>query len=175
MRLFRLSLLSLFLCSLFSCGYTTGSLLPSQYRTIGVQNFKNSINFVSEGTRATYVPLLENKVRQAILDRFQYDGHLRLGDAERSDLIMSGELIEFKREELRLTDDRDVQEYRIRVVVSLTLTDGTNGEVLWLEPQFGGEATYFTSGPRAISESAALEEALTDLSRRIVERTLENW
>ncbi len=43
------------------------------------------------------------------------------------------------------------------------------------EPSFSGEATYFTVGAQAKSESAALEDALTDLARRVVERVIENW
>ena len=172
MRLFSLLLTGFLLAG---CGYTTGSLLPSQYRTIGIEPFKNAISFVNEGSRATYIPLLETKVRQAIVDRFQFDGHLRISDPQRADLILSGELISFDRDELRLTDDRDVQEYRIRITVKLTMTDGTNGEVLWTEPSFAGEATYFLTGSQAKSESAALEDALKDVSRRIVERSIENW
>ncbi len=157
------------------CGYTTGSSLGSQYKTIGIEPFANSINFVAEGSRVAYIPLLEVKVRQAIMDRYQYSGQLRITPSERADLSLKGELKGFERDELRLSENRDVQEYRIRIIVSLVMTDNTVGEVMWSEPSFAGEATYFTTGPQAKSESAAVEDALVDLSRRIVERTLENW
>lgn len=158
------------------CGYTTGSLLPSEYRTVGVEPFKNSVNFVNEGARATYIPLLETKVRQAVMDRFQYDGHLRLtNNTESADLVLRGELTSFDREELRLTDNRDVQEYRIRITVSMVMFDNIKNQPMWEEGSFSGEATYFTTGPQAKSESEAVTDALTDLSRRVIERTLEDW
>ncbi len=156
------------------CGYTTGSLLPSNIRTIAVEPFKNNIGFISENSRALYIPLLETKVRTEIINRFQFDGHLKIKDSQQADLILQGALISFDREELRLTENQDVQEYRIRIVVSLTMLDAAGVEY-WSEPSFAGEATYFTTGPSAKSESQALQDALTDLSRRVVSRTIENW
>jgi hypothetical protein len=55
------------------------------------------------------------------------------------------------------------------------MIDNTTGEVYWEEPSFAGEATYFLTGAQAKSETAALDEALTDLARRVVERTVQNW
>jgi hypothetical protein len=52
--------LSVFLLAVVStsCGYTTGSLLPSQYRTLHVEPFTNRIEFVNENVRTLYVPLM---------------------------------------------------------------------------------------------------------------------
>ena len=160
---------------LSGCGYTTGSLLPSNYRTVAIEPFKNKVGYLNENTRGLYVPLLENKVHDNVASRFQFDGHLKVVPAGRADLVLKGELTGFDREELRLTDNQDVQEYRLRITVAITLVDQTTDKPVWEEPSFSGEATYFVSGPQAKSESAALDDALTDLSRRIVERTLENW
>ena len=160
---------------LAGCGYTTGSLLPSKYKTIYVEPFKNKISYVSDSTRALYIPLLESKAREAIVDRFLFDGHLRIARSQQADLLLHGELTGFERQELRLTDNQEVQEYRIQITVALTMEDLISGKTFWAEPSFTGEATYFTTGPQAKSESAALEEALTDLSRRAVARTIEDW
>lgn len=157
------------------CGYTTGSLLPVQYKTLHVAPFVNKVEFTGENSRVQYVPLLENKVRTAIVDRFQFDGNLRLSDSDKSDLVLKGELIGFERDDLRSDDDRNIQEYRLRVIVALTMVDNTTGEVFWSEGYFAGEASYFTTGAQAKSESAALDETLKDLARRVVERTVQNW
>ena len=168
-------LLMMGLSVLGGCGYTTGSLLPSNYHAISIEPFKNKVGYLNENTRALYIPLLENKVHQAVISRFQADGHLKIANSDRADLILKGELTSFDRDELRLTDNQDVKEYRIRITVSLELIDPASSESSWSEPSFSGEATYFLTGPNAKSEAVALEEALTDLSRRIVERTIENW
>lgn len=172
----RLLSISLFLLlALGGCGYTTGSILPSNYKTLFVEPFSNKIGFVNENSRAQYIPLLETKIRTAIIDRFQLDGHLRLNDSNQSDLILKGALTSYEKDDLRSDDNQNIQEYRLRIVVSLTMIDNTTGQVFWSEPSFVGESTYFTTGARAKSETEALNDTLTDLARRAVERTIENW
>ena len=160
---------------LAGCGYTTGSVLPSNFHTLFVEPFQNKVQFVNEEVRGSYIPLLETKARTAIIDRFQLDGHLRLNDSNQSDLILKGNLIGFERDDLRTDDNQNVQEYRVRVIVALTMLNNATGEVFWEEPYFAGEASYFISGAQAKTESQAINDALTDLSRRVVERTIENW
>ena len=157
------------------CGYSTGSLLPSNYHTISIDAFKNKIGYLNENNRELYIPLLENKVHDAIVVRFQNDGHLKVQRSGQTDLMLKGDLVRFEREELRLNNDDQVTEYRLRITINMVLVDPTTDKEVWIENSFAGEATYYLSGPQAKSESEALEAALTDLSRRVVERTLENW
>jgi len=113
--------------------------------------------------------------RNAIIERFQFDGNLRIADSSRTDLILKGKLIDYNRSGLRYTSGDDVKEYRVHIVVSLELWDMDEGVLMWSEPRFVGEATYFITGPEATSEESAVEEATLDLARRIVERTVEDW
>jgi len=171
----RILLCMALVLELAGCGYMTGSLLPPQYRKIAVQPFKNKVSFVNENTRALYVPALETNVRTAIIDRFLFDGNLRIADPDKADLVMEGELTSLQQDSLRTDVNQNVQEYRIRVIIAMTLTDRATGKVLWSEPSFAGETTYFTTGPQALTQSGALDAALTDLATRVVERTTENW
>ena len=166
------------------CGYTTKSTLPSNIKTIYVETFKNNIDFAAEGRRNLYLPLLEIKVRNAVINRFLFDGNLKIADADKADLVLKGQLLSYNRTALRYTDNDDVQEYRIHITVSLEMWDAQKGRESpaegeeptgWTESGFVGEATYFTTGALAKSEEAAVEDAITDLARRIVERTVENW
>lgn len=166
----------LLILSMAGCGYTTGSLLPSNYRKIAVLPFQNKVtNYLNENEQGLYVPQLEGNVRSAIIDRFLFDGHLRIADPDKADLVLSGALIAFQQDDLRTDASQNVQEYRARVTVSLTMTERATGQVVWTEPSFSGEATYFTTGPQAITQSAAVDKALTDLATRIVERTVNYW
>ena len=172
-RYFLLMLLTL---SMSGCGYTTGSLLPSNYKKIAIQPFENKINNLDENSSDhVYVPSLETSVRTAIIDRFLFDGNLHIDDADKSDLILSGNLISIAQDDLRQDANQNIQEYRIRIIVSLKLTDRVTDKVLWTEPSFTGETTYFLTGTQASTQSAAIDAALTDLATRIVERTVENW
>jgi len=171
----RFLLCILLVSSIAGCGYTTGSLLPDKYRTIAIQPFENRVNNIDENSNVLYVPLLESNVRTAIIDRFLFDGNLHIADPDKADLVMNGALIGLAQDNLRQDVNQNIQEYRIRIIVSLTLTDKATGKVLWKEPSFSGEVTYFLSGPQALSQSAAIDQALTDLATRVVERTVENW
>jgi hypothetical protein len=171
----RLFLSLLLVLSIAGCGYTTGSLLPSNYRKIAIQPFVNKVNNIEENSSVLYVPLLETNVRTAIIDRFVFDGNLHIADLDKADLVLNGALIGVQQDDLRQDVNQNVQEYRIRIIVSLSLTDAATGKVLWKEPSFAGETTYFLTGSQASSQSAAIDAALTDLATRVVERTIENW
>ncbi len=158
-----------------SCGYTTKSTLPSNIKTIHVETFKNNIDFSAEGQRNLYLPLLEIKVRNAVINRFLFDGNLKIADEDKADLVLKGQLLSYDRTALRYTDNDDVQEYRIHITVSLEMRNARKDEASWTEPSFVGEMTYFVTGPLARSEEAAVEDAIADLARRIVERTVEDW
>ncbi len=160
------------------CGYSARSALPGGAKSIHVDNIKNSIDYTSDQAdraRNIYLPLLEVKIRNAIVDRFLFDGNLRIQEADIANLFLKGELVNYQRIALRYTDNNDVEEYRVQIIVNLVLSDQKQDEVIWEEKGFTGEATYFVSGPSARSETAAVEEATVDLARRIVERTIENW
>ena len=157
------------------CGYSTRSLLPGTIKTIHIDHFKNKITYAVENRRNLYIPLLEVKVRNAVIDRFLFNGRLRVEDSETADLVLKGSLLGYERDVLRYTDNNDPLEYRIRIIISMELWDTEKEKTLWAEPSFSGEATFFVSGAQAKSESTALEDALVDLARRIVERTIEDW
>ncbi len=157
------------------CGYTTKSILPKSIKTIYIEPFKNNINFTTGTGRNIYLPLLEIDVRNAVIDRFLFDGNLKIAKPEVANLILKGELNNYERSGLRYTDDDDVEEYRVHITFSFEMYNANNDEVSWTEPGFVGEATYFVSGPLATAEESAIDAAIVDLARRIVERTIEDW
>ena len=163
-------------CVMFSgCGYTTKSILPKSIKTIYIEPFKNNINFTTGTGRNIYLPLLEIDARNAVIDRFLFDGNLKIAKPEVANLILRGELNNYERSGLRYTDDDDVEEYRVHITFSFEMYNANNDEVSWTEPGFVGEATYFVSGPLATAEESAIDAAIVDLARRIVERTIEDW
>ena len=164
-----------FALSAAGCGYTTHPGYPARLKTIYIEPFENNINYTEDLNRGLYVPLLEVKVRDAVIDRFQFDGHLRIAKPEDADVILKGSLTGFSRDVLRRTESDDVEEYRIQVIVDLTLIERVPNTTFWEEKGFAGESTYFLSGPSAKSEAAAIDEALVDLGRRVVERGIESW
>ncbi len=162
------------------CGYTTRSMLSGEYRTIYVQPFVNKIELVKEqytgNNYRLYKPQLETDITRAVNDKYLFDGNLKPVSKETADLFLEGELVEFRRDALRYDDNDNVSEYRISIRVNLKLINQRTLDVLWEEKNFAGEKTYFTPGNQAsISDQQAVNEAIADLARRVVERTVEQW
>ena len=166
------------------CGYTTRSMLYGKYETIYVAPFANKVNITDESFSANkyriYRPMLETQVTNKVVGRYLFDGNLRLAKEDSADLILKGELVEYRKDPLSYTsDNEEVTEYRINVYVNLSLWDAKENKLLWEEKNFNGNYSYFTSNASSnsimISESAAVDNAVEDLARRIVDRTIEQW
>lgn len=184
MRDFPKKLLFLFaICHLpfviWGCGYTTRSMIASSFKTIYVEPFVNKVDITQETYAAdkyrVYRPMLETDITRNVTNRFLFDGNLKPVGKESADLILKGELIDFRRDPLRYNESDVVTEYRINLVVNISLWDAKEDKLLWEEKGFTGDTTYFTTGSQAKSEDTAVIEALSDLARRITERTVEQW
>jgi len=160
------------------CGYSTRTVSPSMegIKTIYVEPFKNNVDYGTErGEKNLYIPMMEVKVTEGVINRFITDGLLKISKPEESDIILKGALLNYRRDGLRFDDDDNAEEYRITILVSLQLINARTNEVLWTESSFGGEATYFLTGPQATPENDAIDKAVKDLAQRIIERTVEDW
>jgi hypothetical protein len=170
---------SLFYLLSSSCGYTTRPGLASHLKTIYVKPFVNKIDLTALPTNQQQFPIyrhgMEVDLTSDVINRYQFTGLLRPASAERADCRLEGELVEFRRDPLRYDASRQVEEWRLNIVVNLKFVDQTTGTVLWEEQGFTGDTTYFALGASAESETAALSRARVDLARRIVERSVESW
>ncbi|MDD5042204.1 MAG: LPS assembly lipoprotein LptE [Candidatus Omnitrophica bacterium] len=174
----------LFSASFAGCGYTTRSTLYGKYSTIYVTPFLNKVDITQESFSANkyriYRPMLETDITKKVINRYLFDGNLRPVNKEAADLVLKGELIEYRKDPLSYTDDTEnVTEYRINIYVNLSLWDVKENKVMWEERNFNGNYSYFTSlasgNAIQVSENTAVSKAVDDLARRIVERTVEQW
>ena len=168
---------------LAGCGYTTRSMISNKYRTIYITPFVNKIDITKEtdvqNKYKIYKPLLETDITKAVSNKYLFDGNLKPVKKEAADLILKGELVEFMRDPVRYSDNNEVEEYRLSLRVNIAMWDTKENKLVWEEVNFTGETTYFTSFYPAASErkdeGVAINDAVTDLARRIVERTVEQW
>ena len=182
MRARFLSVAGFFLLSLAfaGCGYTTRSMVSKEYRRIYIPPFANKIDITRETNTDSkyriYRPGLETEVTRAVSNKFLFDGNLRPSAQEKADLVLNGEVMELRQDPLRYDTSDDVEEYRVNVQVNLTLLKKGSDTPLWQENGFTGDATYFTPGhTNAGTEAQAITNAIADLARRVVERTVEEW
>lgn len=175
----RKAILLLSLLALAGCGYSNQSLLPAHIKTVYVPPVKNAIDLsveISDRDRFhTYRPGLEVDLTNAIINRFIFDGNLQIAREANANAVVEAKLVDFRRDPLRYSDDDDIQEYRLSIVVDVTVRDVQNNKVIWSDSHLTGDATFLLSGPRATSEDQAAAKAVEDVASRVVERTLEVW
>lgn len=155
-----------------SCGYSRKTVLTHEIQRVHVDTFKNKIPL--EEIYA-YEPGLEMKITNAIIRRFEQDGNLRVANREKSDVVLEGDLVGFTQEGMRFTGLERIEEYRLFVVVNLRLRDTKTNEIIWEEPGFSGDTSYFLTGPRSVSRTIAAERAVDRLARNVVDRVVEDW
>jgi hypothetical protein len=176
---FCLLLAAYCLLSFYGCGYTTRPGLAPHLKTVYVKPFANKIDVTRLSSGNERFPIyrhqMEVDLTKAVLNRYQFTGLLRPARPEQADCRLEGELTDFRRDALRYNASSQVEEWRLNVVVNLRFVDQTTDTLLWEESGFTGDTTYFALGSGAESESKALDRAITDLARRIVERSVESW
>jgi hypothetical protein len=176
----RRAITALLLLWLAGCGYSATRLLPAEYQVIYIEPFQNAIPITTEMSERTgfiaNIPGLEEEVNQGLINRFLFDGNLRVtSDPERADLILSGRMYDFYRQALRQADNDVVEEYRLNLTATIALRDTRKDELILEEPSLIADTTYTVVGVGAKSESAAVDELVIDFSRRVVEWVIEYW
>jgi hypothetical protein len=144
-----------------------------------VKPFENKIDVTRLPTNDYRFPIyrhnMEVDLTNAVIDRYQFTGLMRPVRMEQADARLEGELVQFRRDALRYNADRQVEEWRLNIVVNLRFYDLEQNVLLWEAENLTGDTTYFATGIQAESEAAALDRAIEDLARRIVERSVEDW
>lgn len=154
------------------CGYTRHTTLPQGIKTIYVDTVLNKIPI--EKVYA-YVPGLEMDITNAIIRRLHRDGTLRVVAREQADAVLKCDLIGLEQEGVRFTNLERVQEYRLFVVLSVKLVNGKTNEVIWEEPNFSGDTSYFVSDVRTLAREEAAARAIDRLAQNLVDRIVEDW
>lgn len=175
MNSIRILLVS-FLIFLGGCGYTTRGFVYSSdkiYIVPVVNKIKTTTEYRRYTTSSSYPVLIEARLTNNIINRFNIDGHLKVTSSEIDALKLSCEITEYSKEVMRYTISEDVREQRLRLHVRMKLVDADK-EVL-KEKEIVGETSFFLTGPNSMSESAAQDVLIKDTSRRILEAVIEEW
>lgn len=166
------------LVTISGCGYTTKTALPENIKTIHVGIFDNNIDITKEVSAKdryeVYRPDLEVDLRDAVVNRIFLDGNLKIAGKDYADAILEGRIMQYRKDPLRYQNEV-VQEYRISIVCDIKLISRRDSKVLYEEEDVTGDTTYFTAGALQKTETDALNDAMSDLARRIINKIVENW
>ena len=151
------------------CGYSTSTaLLPSHLKTIAIPVFGNS----------TTETTIEQQITEAVIARFVADNHLRVVDERSADSILRGRVAAYRNSVFGFSNTTEAQEYRVTIVVDVTLKDTVKNREMWSEPAMAKTANYYVvnvPGQTARTELDGRKEAIDKIAEEIVNRTVESW
>ena len=124
----------------------------------------------------TYRPQLEAQITNGILKRFQADGTLQVDSVENADIVLTGEIIEYRRHELRSLRSQigAPREYRVSIEARVQARDRT-GKVVLAPTVVTGSADTFIGDDVQSAEAQALPLIADDLAKRVVTLLAEKW
>ena len=141
-------------------------LLPQNIKKIAIETFKNSTVYYG----------MEEKLTFAITNEFIRDGRLAVVNSNEADGILRGEITRYILEPLAYDENHVVKEYKLWILVDITLIDRLKNEVLWKEKNLEGNYRFFVYGiPGGITEEEAREIIWEKLVRAILKRTIEGF
>ena len=165
-----LSVSSVLLCAWLAAGcagYRIGPVSNPGYKSVAVPVFKNK----------TLIPQLEAQITNGVIKRLQADGTLQVDSKENADVILVGEIVRYRRQELRTSrdDSNQPREYRITIEARVEAHDRVSGMTVLKPTTVSGNAATFIGSDLQTAEYQALPFIADDLAQRVVSLLVENW
>jgi hypothetical protein len=163
----RAFLLAVALAVAGCAGYRLGPTLGAEYRSVAVPMFRNK----------TYKPQLEAQITNSIIKRFQADGTLRVESVADADIILTGEITDYRRHQLRSarTDTGAPREYRVSIDAKIEARDRVTGKLVLAPTVVTGSADTFIGADLQSAEQQALPLIADDLAKQVVTLLAEKW
>jgi hypothetical protein len=109
---------------LSGCGvYTLNPRGKSSYKTIAVEPFENKTPEFG----------ITDQLTTIIIDAFIADGSMKVVSASNADVILTGTLLDYKREANVFTGTDQVQSYKVLMSFEIALEKGSDQSVIWKE------------------------------------------
>ena len=120
---------------------------------------------------------LAEELRDSIINSFQRDGRLRIS-YENPDSIISGLLSSYEHRVFGYDIDQNIEEYQVRISLSITFTDLIRNEVIWENLSLSLSERYTPLANESVkfsSEHEAVNEIFKKLFDTIIRNSLESW
>jgi outer membrane lipopolysaccharide assembly protein LptE/RlpB len=164
----RAVVVALAVMALSGCGYSLRGHLPDHIQTIAVPIFVNR----------TQEPAVDSFITRAVVEAFSTNGRLRLAKVEDADSILEGEITGYVVDSIAFDRNANVQLYRLRVTLNLTMRDLRRNTVLFRQANFTEKSDFRVRG--AVSqtiarEETALRQAAVDIARAVVSLAVDRF
>ncbi|MBN1595611.1 hypothetical protein JW933_06775 [candidate division FCPU426 bacterium] len=126
----------------------------------------------------TSQPDLENELTQQLNQDFLVDGRMELTNTDQANAILQGTIVQYLLEPLLLDVHNTPQQYKMRIILRLTLKDTKAGQNLWSEDDFEESTTYYVANTLGVlpeDEPTARRRLIKQLSQRIVSKVIEGF
>lgn len=125
-------------------------------------------------TNRTLEPRLADAVTAALRKELQRDGSARLATLEPGDIVLTGELIQYRRRELSFVpnDIATARDYRVQLTAHVTARERATGRVL-LDQDVTGYTLIRVGADLSGTERQALPLLAADLARQIKDLLVE--
>ena len=150
-----------------SCGYRMGphpceSLVAA--KRIFIPLFQNQ----------SFEPRLENLFTTAFRERIQALPCVSLSSEKQADALLKGKILSVDQQRSAVDEEFFAVEYRMRVVLAISVERRGDGEVLWQADMLEEEVSYYGSSDPLLQKDNR-EEALMALSSRMSERVVDRF
>ena len=150
------------------CGYTIGSHLPADVKTIAVPTFKN----------LTQQPAVEDIMTAAVVAAFANSG-IKVVPVQQADSILEGEVTEYNLTSISYDSGSNALVYRLRVRMNIQFRNLRNNTMIWKQEGVEDRSDFRAWGSVAetISQerTGATAQATTEIARRIVSLALDRF
>jgi outer membrane lipopolysaccharide assembly protein LptE/RlpB len=148
------------------CGYSTSSRTAKDIKSVSVPFFENN----------TSEPNLELTVTDRIIQNLVDDNTLSVVDEAESDAVLEGKIKSFENAPFSFNRDLNAEEYHVIVTVEATLFNRRLNQPIWENETFRGDGSYFLDvAQEGFTFEDALDEALSEITERILNLTVQDW
>lgn len=144
------------------CGYTVGSLLPAELKTINVPTFINK----------TAEPNLEADVTSGVINEFKKDGALNVTSADKADTVLIGHIVDYQKI-AQIYDSKGTASQSKLVLTADIVFKNASTDAIIVRSRVSGEAKFDIGASQFEAERTALPLAVEDLAQHIVEKVAE--
>jgi hypothetical protein len=149
-------------------GYSTRSMYRENISTVAVPIWTRG--------SAVYRRDVERRLTEAIIKRLELDTPYKVVDKSKADTLLEGELTGYGQRVMSFDpatgNPRDIE---VTLFVNFSWTDLRTGEILVHKEKFRATGVYYPTAPFAEDPYLGAEDALDQLSRRIVESLEKPW